>query len=361
MLMLLLAVLVFLLAVLTGLQAAPALVSHQEAVATATTIMQRLVANRTPTPSRTPFPTVTPSPSPTPVPTPVFAEMWEPPQEQPDLSIAAWTYTSTQYLAEFWEPLREAHPERVTREVIGRDASDTYDLYAYIVTPPEYEKTVIITANLHGGETFGQLFLYRLLYHVLNDYEGSEQLTYLHDRVRLVAVPMVDPWGVDYPGRERVNANGVDLNRNFDYLWEAFIEPESGDSTFKGEFPFSEGESQAVRDLLETYSDADVYFDLHAGGPELPHWRAYRPMTDETDGVPLRRVVSALALPEDTIDEYQLPFPMAHNYAAERHGMLTLLPEFAAGKRGGIVYGSEDLYHALRWYGNLIIQYATWR
>jgi hypothetical protein len=61
----------------------------------------------------------------------------------------------------------------------------------------------------------------------------------------------------------RTNENGVDINRNWDSHWKAAdcrVEPE----LCPGPFPFSEPETQELRDLLEN-SEADLFITVHSG------------------------------------------------------------------------------------------------
>ncbi|HEX8684766.1 MAG TPA: M14 family metallopeptidase [Ardenticatenaceae bacterium] len=295
-----------------------------------------------------------PLPTATPLPTPVFG-VWSPP-EQPDYSGTEQLYTAAQFIENFWEPLRLENPDYITRAVLGRDASDTHDIYAYSFTPPEYEKTFLITANLHGYEILGQMAMYRFMDHLVHDYAASQQLSYLRERVRFIVVPMVNPWGVDQ--RVRHNVNAVDINRNFDYLWENYSGGGQGAADYKGPSPFSEPETRVVRDLLASYPDADVYFDIHNGDHTMHPYTSYIPVRDLTDWSIVNRVTGWLRQEGETERQFQLTLPYAINYARAQHGVLSLMPEVPRGANGPN-YGSADLNHAMRWYGNLIIQYAT--
>ncbi len=67
------------------------------------------------------------------------------------------------------------------------------------------------------------------------------------------------PAGADPGGTERFNANGVDLNRNFDCNWQ----PESqwrGESVDAGTSAFSEPEARAIRDYVQSNDPQAVVF-----------------------------------------------------------------------------------------------------
>ncbi|MEJ7459268.1 M14 family metallopeptidase, partial [Staphylococcus saprophyticus] len=72
---------------------------------------------------------------------------------------------------------------------------------------------------IHGNETTGFFDMCHILNLLVNQWEKYPQLTYLRKNVRLIYVPMVNPWG--FANQKRENVNNVDLNRNFDYNWKA--------------------------------------------------------------------------------------------------------------------------------------------
>ena len=122
-----------------------------------------------------------------------------------------------------WEPLREQYPELITRELLGKDTSGIHNIWCYIITPEKaYEKTNIVTSCLHGNEYIGYYGSWAFVKCMLEKYKLYPHLEYLRNNVRLVLVPIVNPWG--FTNGFRQNVNGVDLNRNFGHgtSWERF-------------------------------------------------------------------------------------------------------------------------------------------
>lgn len=71
--------------------------------------------------------------------------------------------------------------------------------------------------------------------------------------------------GIDNDGDDVVNEDfigGVDLNRNYGYMWES---PPWLPWPAFGEYPFSEPETQAVKDFVQAHPNIAVGFDTHSG------------------------------------------------------------------------------------------------
>lgn len=64
----------------------------------------------------------------------------------------------------------------------------------------------------------------------------------------------------------RLNENGVDLNRNYDAHFKQYEDKEL--QTNSGSEPFSEPETQVVRDILKDYKP-DLYLSIHSGSVGL--------------------------------------------------------------------------------------------
>lgn len=112
----------------------------------------------------------------------------------------------------------------------GDDGSSAADADA------EGRTTVVLIGQIHGDEQAGYRIARRLVEH-----PGL-----VPDDVHLYVIPTMNPDG--RAAKDRHNAHGVDLNRNFTRRWRAI--PRSS-PYYSGPGPLSEPESRAVRDALK--------------------------------------------------------------------------------------------------------------
>lgn len=286
---------------------------------------------------------------------------------EPDTEPDADDYTQPEnhdadgFYNDLWEPLRNNNTNYISRTNLGTDYSNTYNLYKYVFEPPSYEKTIIIGCNAHGGEVTGQLATYRFFYHVVNNWTESPFLSFARWKIRWVVIPMVNPWGVSQDPRSRQNANGVDINRNFDYRWDLYTPNEDfqGGYDYKGTAAFSEPETQIYRDVVLSYPEATSVIDVHdfvnSGSIDYPIYVPHSVLNNE------RTNISELIFNlKDNTEEHFIRWngqPSAFNYFADQ-GYNSSNPEFSPGLYGTRFF-SNDMTKALRWFGNLFLTYAN--
>lgn len=134
-------------------------------------------------------------------------------------------------------------------------------------TVDEDEPEVLYTALHHAREPESIMALLYFMDHILEQYGSDPEITYLLDNRELYFVPVVNPDGYLYNqqtdplggGMWRKNRRnngdgswGVDLNRNYGYEWghdDNGSSPTPSSDTYRGPAPFSEPETQAMRDL----------------------------------------------------------------------------------------------------------------
>ena len=148
---------------------------------------------------------------------------------------------------------------------LGKDQSGTYDIRLYRYIPTSYNKTLFITCAIHGWEHYGTYIMYEIFKTLLNDSGLPPQLSNLRN-TRILCIPIANPWGLmaGTPGvassERRGNSRGVDLNRNFDYNWDANT---GAFGLSKGDSAFSEIETQYIKNVMKTYNITH-YLDLHS-------------------------------------------------------------------------------------------------
>lgn len=138
---------------------------------------------------------------------------------------------------------------------------------------------LVFTAGLHGNEKGGVSLLGRLVEHI------RHKPSSLAANKKLMIIPLVNPDGY-YDRQDKLNANGVNINRNFSTTEWLRWQDEEDPETYAGEAPFTESESRAVRDAVAS-CNAALLIDFHSLGalvspettPEslaLAHWYAGR-------------------------------------------------------------------------------------
>lgn len=155
---------------------------------------------------------------------------------------------------------------RVTKKVLGRDGSQTYDVYEYTFSPTDYKWTVFFHCVMHGYEEQTTLAMYQLLEHIVNNdsvCQNSPVLTFMRKYVRIYLIPVLNPYGLT--NRTYTGQDGVNPSRNFPYYWAQYPSTES-EWDKKGSAPFS---NQETKLLLKAYIDhageLDFDIDYHTG------------------------------------------------------------------------------------------------
>lgn len=168
----------------------------------------------------------------------------------------------------------------------------------------EDEGRLLFNGNHHAAEIIGPEICLFLAESLLGQYETNPGVKRVVDSLEIWIVPMVNPDGhwiieqdIDTIWRKNLRDNdsngiinldydGVDLNRNYDFLWDrGNSNPSSRE--YRGPFPFSENEISALRDLAQRekfiidvcyHSDIDprrgeyVYFPWLWGNSRSPDY-----------------------------------------------------------------------------------------
>ncbi len=153
------------------------------------------------------------------------------------------------------------------------------------------EPELLFIGAHHGNELVGNEMAIFIIETFVNNYGADPRITWLIDNHQIWVIPMPNPDGTEYtlndeswrknrspnyisestPGpfdpKIYPTSYGVDLNRNYDIEWgdpggSSPITQRS--STYSGPEPFSEFETQTVRDLVLAHNFT-FYMDYHAG------------------------------------------------------------------------------------------------
>lgn len=138
--------------------------------------------------------------------------------------------------------------------VLGRD------LVGWSIAPAVYDRTILLNFEIHGWEDSyagdGQL-LVNLGNAVVSHYADATDLY----NCRLIVIPSCNPDGLaegtTNNGFGRCNADGIDLNRDFDVAYQSFSSARNYTP-----YAFSGKESAALRDLVQA-SHPYIAIDFH--------------------------------------------------------------------------------------------------
>ncbi len=193
-----------------------------------------------------------------------------------------------QILAEMNEIVAK-YPEIVKLEDIGDSYEKTvdrggHDIWVLKISDKvqiqEDEAEVFYFANMHAREIITPEIIMYFMHSLVEKYNKDPYITYLINNRQIYLCPTMNPDGLGYVlsgsnpldqsstdpiwwrknksdnnknNKFDPNSDGVDLNRNFGYEWgrdDNGSSPYTSSDTYRGSGPFSEPESQAIRDFV---------------------------------------------------------------------------------------------------------------
>ncbi|GAB4207172.1 MAG: hypothetical protein Fur0023_17710 [Bacteroidia bacterium] len=184
------------------------------------------------------------------------------------------------------------YPNLITvKQSIGNSIEGRPIYYVKISDNPntdEPEPEVLYTALHHSREPASLSQLIFFMWYLLENYNTDPDAQFLINNTEMYFIPCVNPDGYEYNrttnpnggGMHRKNRRnngdgtyGVDLNRNYGYMWgydNTGSSPNTSSDTYRGTGPFSEPETQSVRNFCiahqfvnalnaHTYSNLYIY------------------------------------------------------------------------------------------------------
>ncbi len=116
----------------------------------------------------------------------------------------------------------------------------------------EAEPRIFFEADIHGDEKCGWAVAFEMIKYLVQNYGSNTLVRNLVNTREIWICPMTNPYG--FVNGVRANSRGVDLNRNWGYMWRNT----SGSATF------SENETQAMRKAFNR--DAFSFWMSYHGG-----------------------------------------------------------------------------------------------
>lgn len=199
----------------------------------------------------------------------------------------AWfeTYRTLDEITEYMNNVAMLRPDLATIEVIGQ-SWEGRDMFSITISgvdteanPIEDRPALFIFSTVHAREWIAPMTTSYIASKLVAEYDADEHARMLLDRARVVVVPVGNPDGYVYTWSDerfwrktrRDNGDGrfgVDINRNWGLAWGGEGSSRSTSSnTYRGELPFSEPETRALRDVAIGLGDSLVgHIDYHAYG-----------------------------------------------------------------------------------------------
>jgi hypothetical protein len=140
----------------------------------------------------------------------------------------------------------------------------------------EDEPEFFVNGLIHAREPMGMEATLRFMRYLCDNYGTDPTVNYLVNNREFFFVPVINPDGYEYnrqtnPSgggmwRKNRRSSGTDLNRNWGYMWgydDIGSSPNQSDETYRGTAAFSEPETQALRQFIDS-RHFSIVMNFHA-------------------------------------------------------------------------------------------------
>ncbi|KAM8709161.1 hypothetical protein ACLKA7_016038 [Drosophila subpalustris] len=147
-----------------------------------------------------------------------------------------------------------------------------------VLTGDKNRNIIFIEAGTHAREWITVSTSLNCIYQLTERYTRNIEIL---RNLRFIIVPLVNPDGYEYSRNKNRNWRknrrphkgtkfvGTDCNRNYDVYWESGP-TKTQKNTYKGERPFSEPETRAMRNILDSVAPNLLFFlSLHSYGQSI--------------------------------------------------------------------------------------------
>jgi len=219
-------------------------------------------------------------------------------------------YHSYQELEEDMLALEKAYP-RLARVFDIGDSLEKRNIYALKISDnvelDEEEAEVIFLGCHHAREWISVEIPFLFGKYLAENYDSNPEIKSLVDQSEIWIVPLVNPDGLEYSihfyrywrKNRRVNRDGsygIDLNRNYGYMWgydNLGSSPNPPSEVYRGQYPFSEPETQVVRDLF-LQKNFQAMISYHSYSQIIMYPWGYTKLSTEKDSL-LQEIAAKMA------------------------------------------------------------------
>ena len=187
-------------------------------------------------------------------------------------------YISYQETIDFLKQAMAEHPNLIRVDSIGETHEGRPIMMATIsrnVAHADDKPALLYTGTIHAREWIGIELATRYIRHIMDNHQSDPHLLNALTRNTLYMVPCLNPDGFEYSRNHfsfwrknrRDNGDGtfgVDLNRNFPVRFRKNSDTTS--NVYGGPSAFSEPETRAIRDFVESHPNITVALDYHSQG-----------------------------------------------------------------------------------------------
>ncbi len=185
------------------------------------------------------------------------------------------SYTET---IEFLKECVREYPNLITLQSIGTTWEGREIMLATLslgVENADLKPALLYTGTIHAREWIGNELAIAFIKHLLANYQSDPQIVQALTKNTLYIVPCLNPDGFEYSRthfsfwrkNRRKNPDGtygVDLNRNFSVGFTRIKDTSS--NVYSGPEPFSEPETRAIKEFVDTHENITIALDYHSQG-----------------------------------------------------------------------------------------------
>ncbi|KAJ0174565.1 hypothetical protein K1T71_009673 [Dendrolimus kikuchii] len=204
------------------------------------------------------------------------------------------SYPSSKVIGEYYNYVAENFPSICKVKNIGYTSENRSLKMISISDGNPKNKGILVVSGMHSREWIGITSALYILDNIITQFDLLSD--YMKNKDWHI-IPLLNPDGYEYTRLHdrlwrknrhksitRPRCRGVDINRNFETDWmiAGITATNECDHSFSGPFPFSELESQALRNAIADMKKPHAFFDLHSYGQLILYpWSAKKSPTPD--------------------------------------------------------------------------------